>query len=217
MHGDAERPIADGKLSHRHRPELDRAVHQVLEVRRGERERARARMELCGHGPCAAGRARRRLERQRGRRIVESAGPHDRGGHVHVDVRDVDRQVGAVDVIAVDLVAHGDAVGVRAHRPPRRIGSRDSQIVALGVHGLHVVHVLREVVNRIAPGRRPAHAQFERGRAEAGKRDLDLHPVVLRFRNGETVRDGCGRRRYRGGSGRQGQDEREPQLTVACH
>ena len=83
---------------------------------------ARARMQLRRDGPGAAGHARRRFERQRRRRIVEPARPHDRRGHVHVDVRRVDREIRAVDEIAEDLVPDRHRAAVRGHGPSGWIG-----------------------------------------------------------------------------------------------
>ncbi len=92
---------------------------------------ARAGMELRRHRPGAAGYARRLFERQRRRRIVEPARPHDGGGHVHVDVRRIDGQVRAVDEIAIDLVPDGHGVAVRCHRPSGRIGAGDRELAAV--------------------------------------------------------------------------------------
>ena len=92
------------------RAELGRAVHQVLEVRRGERPAGRR------SGTAAS----RRFQSEpsggsnvtRTRTPFEAARPHQRRRHVHVRVRGVDAEVRAVDVVAEDLVddAHGAVV-----------------------------------------------------------------------------------------------------------
>ena len=151
-------------------------------------------MQLRGHRPSAPGDARiRRRQRERHRAIVEPARPHDRGRHVHVHVRGVDRQVRAVDAIAEHLVAHRHAAPVFADGPAGRIGPRDRQLAAVGPRGVHVVHVLREIVQRIAARRRYAHAQLERRVAELGEHGLDLHPVMLWLGNADAIGDGSRR------------------------
>src|SRR5580765_5948373 len=57
---------------------------------------------------------------------------------------------------------------------------------------MHVVDVLREVVQRVAPRRRHAHAQLERRRVELGERGVDLQPVMLWFRNRHAIGDWSG-------------------------
>src|SRR5436190_3636943 len=57
---------------------------------------------------------------------------------------------------------------------------------------MHVVDVLGEVVQRVAPRRRYAHAQLERRRVELGERGFDLQPVMLWFRNRKAIGDWSG-------------------------
>ena len=59
--------------------------------------------------------------------------------------------------------------------------------MAVGREGVDVVHIFGEIVQRVASGRRAAHAQLERPVADVGKRRLDLHPAVLRLGEGERV------------------------------
>ena len=174
MRGEAERVAVDRELANRHRAELGRAVHQVLKIGRGELERRGPRVQLRRDAPARlAVAAAGRFERDGRGTIVEPARPHDRRRHVDVRVRRVDREVGAVDAVAEHFVAHG-------HRRPPCCGtvhpygsgrvtasSRPSAPTALDV-----VHVLREIVQRIAAWRRPAHAQLERRALELGERRI---------------------------------------------
>ena len=80
--------------------------------------------------------------------------------------------------IAVDLVLDGHAAGVRRYRPSGVVRPLEPQLAAVGVVRVHVVHVLREVVERVASGRRSAHPQLERRRRQLGERRVDLHPSL---------------------------------------
>src|SRR4249919_2011993 len=51
MRGEPEPPAVDAEFANRYRPELRRTVHQVLQVRRGEFERRRSRMQLRRDAP----------------------------------------------------------------------------------------------------------------------------------------------------------------------
>ncbi len=195
VHGEPEDVAVDRELAHRDRAELDGAVHEVLQVRRRVLEGRRAWMQLRRDPPLLPP---RRLERQHGRAVVQAARPHDGRGHVQVKVGAVDRQVGAVHRVAVDPVAHGRRAAVPGGHPAGGVGPRQRELRPVAAGHVHVVDVLREIVERVAPGRRPAHVQIERRAAEIRKRRFDLHPVVLRLGNGEPVPDRLGRRGRRG-------------------
>ena len=63
-------------------------------------------------------------------------------------------EIRAVDAVAVDLVLHRHAAAVAADGPPVRIRPRRRQLPAVGGERVHVVDVLREVVQRVAARRR---------------------------------------------------------------
>ena len=183
---ETEGMAADGELADAARPELRRAVHQVLQVRRGELERRRAQVQLGRDLPAHPGRL---LKGDGDRTIVETVCPHDRRRHVDVRVRGVHREIGPVHAIAEHLVLHCDAAAVSGHVPAVGIRPGGRQFAAVGGEGVHVVDVLREVMQRVTPRRRPAHAQLQRAAAELGERRLDLHPAMLRFGERERVAD----------------------------
>ena len=195
MDGESECPRADRELADHDGPELCRTVHQVLQVRRGQLERVGDRsprvvrrpvpvyVELRRHLPMFTGRL---LERDDRGSILEAVRPHQRRRHIDVRVVGVDRQIRAVDAIAVHLVLHGD-------------------------ERVDVVHVLREVVQRIAARRRPAHSQLERRLRQLRERRFDLHPPM--FRLGERQHVVHGRRRVKRSSLHGDEDEGEKKAS----
>ncbi len=185
MHGESEFGRIHRELADRHRTEFRGAVHQVLKIRRRELERRRSGVQLRGHFPLRTGRLH---ERQRHRPIVQPMGPHDRRRHVDVRVRRVDGQIRPVDGVPVHFVLHGDAAAMAAaHIPPVRIGPRRLQLAAVPREGVHVVHVLREIVQRVAAGRRAAHPELERHRCKIRERRFHLHPAMLWLGKGQRV------------------------------
>ena len=191
MEREAEGARADGELPHRDRTEFRGAVHQVLQVRRGELDaigarRGAAGVQLRGDLPVHAGGL---FERKRDRTIVEAARPHERRRHVDVRVRLVDGEVRAVDAIAEHFVLHRHRGAMVRHAPAVRVGSHRRQLAPAVVSDVHVVDVFREIVERVAPGRRAAHAQLERAGAELGEGRLHLHPAVLRFGKRQAIPD----------------------------
>ena len=102
-------------------------------------------------------------------------------------VRFVDGEIRAVDAIAVHLVAHCHAAAVSRDIPSVRVGPRRLYPATVGADRADVVHVLREIMKRIAAGRRSAHPQLERARFEIRKRRLDLHPPMLGLGKREAV------------------------------
>ena len=181
MRGEAERVPAQLELARDDGPELDRAVDEVLQVRRGELQGRRAGMELARHGP-RLGDTGGLCQREGDGTVVHPARPHERRRNVHVEMTGVDGEIRAVDAIAEHLVTHDHRRPVLGHRPAGGIRARDVQRAAFGRDGLHVVDVLREVVERVPSRRRDGHPQLQRLRGEVGEARLDLHPVVLRVR-----------------------------------
>ena len=189
MNREAERrrarlPSADGERPQREGAELRRAVHQVLEVRRRERLRVRAGKQLRRHAPAGAG---RRLEADVDGTLLETASPHQRGRHVDVCVRGVDRQVRAVRAIAEDAITDANVRRVLGNDPLMRCRVRHAQGGARRVRDADVEHVLRELMKRVASRRRAAHVQLERCRRQVGERELDLHPAMLGFREAQSI------------------------------
>ena len=151
------------------------------------------------------------LEADGHRPIVEPVRPHDRRRHVDVRVRGVDGEVGAIHAVAEHLVLHGDAAAVSRHVPPVRVRPCRRQLAAVGREGVDVVHVLGEVVERVASRRRAAHPQLERPVADVRKRRLDLHPAVLRLGERERVSH------RRGGVKRHGRGDEKDGDEEASH
>ena len=145
MQRQPERPPIDRKHAHPDRAELRGTVHQVFEVGGGEFQRLRAGMQLRGHAP---GLARRLRERHDDRSILEPPRPHDCRRHVDVCVRLVDREVRAIQPIAVHLVCDGNGAAVLRHIPAVRVGPRRGELATAGKRP-DVVHIFREVVQRV--------------------------------------------------------------------
>ena len=127
------------------------------------------------------------VERYGDSTVVETARPHDGCRHVDVRVGRIDCQVRAVDVIAEDLVFHGNHAAVLGNDPAVWIRSGHRDLAALAIECMNVVDILREIMRRVAARRGSAHSQFERRTAQLFKRDLDLHPPVLRLGKSEAV------------------------------
>ncbi len=158
VHGKTKRPWAHGEGLDCEGTELDRAVHQVLQVRRGELvdvgngigdgsprvgrrpvgcpRVVRRPVPVCPeqlrrHLP---GRAGRRIEGQRRRPIVEAAPPHDRRRHVDVRMARIDGQIRSIEPIAADLVFQRDGALVRRHAPSRIIRPIRPQLAGRPAH-----------------------------------------------------------------------------------
>ena len=196
------------KRADRLRAQLGRTVHEVLEVRGRERPAIAGRKELRRRHPVEAF---GRLEGHTDRPAIEAARPQEGRRHVHVRVRRIDREVGAVDVVAVDLVDDAHGAVVAADVPPIRIGPRRLQHLALPVERAKLEDVLRVFVDRVAAGRRPAHARLERAGRHVGKRHVDLGVVML---GGE--RDAIGHWRLRR-RGRRQRDEAQHESAHKTH
>ena len=203
-----ERLQPDGELRDEQRAQLDRAVHQVRQVRGGKLERVRALMQLRRGLPAGAG---RRLKLQGGRPIVHAPGPHDRRGHVQMHVRRVHSQVRPVNPVAVDLVLDRDDIPVGRHGPSGLIGPLNRQLGAISRVRVDVVDVLGELVQRVSARRRPAHTKLEGRRRHGRERRVDLHPVMLRLGNAEPIHDS--RRRVKGHVQRGHEDDDHDEKT----
>ena len=188
--------IADGERPERLVAELGRAVHQVLEVRRREGPRIVGREQLRRGLPVGA---LGRHELHADGAPLEAARPHQGRRHVHVRVRGVDAEIGAVDVVAEHLVGDAHARRMLRHVPLVRVRPDDPELAAALVEGVHVEDVLGELVQRVAARRRSAHAQLQRRRGQIGQGQFDLGIVVLRRGKRDAIHDGrlCGRRRRR--------------------
>ena len=167
--------------------ELDRAVHQVMEVRRGERQRivvsdrAGSTTRHLRPGGCSKRTRAGRLSNPR----------------AHISVAGMFRcacvastlEIGAVDAIAKDAVGDDDRAVVTGHVPLVQIGTRGRERRALAVAHRDVEHVLRELVQRIASRRRAAHADLQRPGRNLGEGHLDLHPAMLGRRKRQAIID----------------------------
>ena len=166
-HPDLERP--------QHlRPELDRAVEQVGEVRRREHQRIVGGVELRGHRPGDVG---RRHERQPGGPRLEGLRPHQRGRQVEVRLRGVHARVGAVDAVGEQAIADADGAAVILDAPDVQAWPGRRQRPAGAVADLQLENVLRELVQRVAAGRAAAHVDLERIRRDVAEHHLDVDDV----------------------------------------
>ena len=101
----------------------------------------------------------------------------------------VDCEMRPVEVVAEHLVSHAHGAAVRRHVPLRRIRALDGERHAAPVIYLHVVHVAREFMDGIPPGRGARHHHLERAGRHVGKGHLDLHPMMLRFGKADVIRN----------------------------
>ena len=169
-------PIVDRELTQHEVAEVGRAVHQVVDVRRGEDQRIGGRKQLRGDAPFLSW----RLHERHARRPLEPAArEHQRGGNVDVRVHVVDAEIGAVGAIAEDLVGDDDGAVVAGDVPLMRIGTRRGDRLALAVGDRHVEDVLRELVERVTAGRGARHPQLQRAGRHVRESRFDLHPAML--------------------------------------
>ncbi len=172
--------------------QLGRAVHQVLQVGRRERQRIARGKQLCRRHPR---RSFRRLERDAHSATVEPAGPQQRRRHVHVRVRRIDAEIRAVDVIAVNLVDDSYRAVVAGDVPLIGARPRRRQRLSLAVERLQLEDVLGVFVQRVPARRRSTHARLERPGGQVGEYHFDLRVVMFRRRKGDAVGDGRLRQR----------------------
>src|SRR5215831_8220218 len=99
----------------------------------------------------------------------------------------IDARVGAVRIVAENLVNDADGSVVAGYTPYVRFGPGVCQSLAFAVVCLELEDIFREFRHRVATRRRSAHANIERLRAQVGERDFYLHPVVLRFGKGDFI------------------------------
>src|SRR5690606_6024002 len=162
-------------LAHVEVAQLDRAVEEVVEVRRGERVWRIARDELRGDLPV---RALGRVELDGDRPVLEAARPDEGGRDVQVRVRRVDPAVGAVGAVGEEGVGEAHGAVVPGDDPAVWVGLGDLERTAAGVRGLDGVDVLRELVDRVAAGGGPAHTDLEGAGGEVGEGDKNACLVV---------------------------------------
>ncbi len=180
----------------RHRPlvprlraEVRRRIHEVLQVRRGEGRRVAGGEELGGNRPLGIGGVERHADRAR----LHPARPGEGCRDVEVRHAAIDPGIRAVATISKQRVRHVHGPVVSRHRPPVGIGARDGEDLSLGVGRLERVDVLRELVQRVAPRGRAAHAHLEGTGRHAGERRGDLGLVVRGVGKGYLVGDRRGR------------------------
>src|SRR5690606_18877660 len=133
--------------------------------------------------------------------------PHERCGDVQVRVRVVDGRVRAVRAVCEKGVAHADGAVVARHVPLVYVRTRDLEGVAGAVRRDDVIDVFRELVERVAAGRGPAHPQLERPGRQVAVLDRDLRLVVLPVGEGDVVDRGVLRR------GRSGCEQQRAERT----
>ena len=136
-------------------------VHQIRKIGRGERLLVGAGEQLRRHAPRGSGRA---LEADGRAPLLEAAYPHQRCRHVDVGVVGIDAQIRAVRSVAEHAIVDADGVRVRCDVPTIGIGAGHRQRAAALVGDPDIQHVLRELVKRVSPRRRSAHAQVHRDR-----------------------------------------------------
>ena len=205
----AMHPIVDGEGAPDKAAELDGTVHQVVQVRGRERQGIVGGKQLRGHLP---GAPRGTLEPHARRAHERPAHEHEGRRCIDVRVARIDAEVRAVRAIAKHLVAHDHCAVVAGDIPLVQAGTARRQQAALAIGHLHVEHVLRELVERIAAGRHAAHPDFGRPCGQAGEAGLDLHPALLDGGKLHAVLEGRGHRRLRPCSGRH---KREPRTQQA--
>ncbi len=165
----------------RHRPvtlvpggQLDGAVHEILQVARGEDGRIAGRGQLGGDLPPGL-----RVEADADRPGVLPHGPQEGRGDVQPGVGRVDLRIGAVAPVAEQRVAHRHRAVMAGHRPAIGIGSLDGQRLARAIDGRHRIDVLGELVQRIAAGRGAGHLEADGRAVEPSIGDADLRLVML--------------------------------------
>ena len=80
---------------------------------------------------------------------IQASRPHQCRRHVQVRVRGIDREIRAVDVVAVEFVDDPDSPVVTSDIPLVRVRPRHRERLALAIEGLQLEHVLRVFVQRI--------------------------------------------------------------------
>jgi hypothetical protein len=104
-------------------------------------------------------------------------------------VRTIDRDIGAIAVIAIERVAKGHRTAVTRDPPAVRARALDFERNSIRPLGFNIVEVLGEVMDRVAAGRGPAHDHFERRVAEVTKQHFDPGLVVRSLIERKTVLD----------------------------
>ena len=185
MRAGVHRPAPQGVVA-----QLGGAVHEILQIGSGERERVAGGQELGGRLPAAVG---RRLEGDADGAVLQSAGPHERGRDVQMRMGGVDPGVGAVSMVAVKGVVHLDGAVLAPDGPAIRVGSAERKRMPLPIGGAHGVDVLGELVERVAAWRGAAHPKLDRlAHGEAGEPHRDFCLVVHRVGEADVVDDSLG-------------------------
>ena len=191
--------VFHGERAQRVVAQLRGTVHEVLQVRRGERPRILGWKKL---GRDLPRRLRGSHEGDADRTRVQLTSPYQRRGHVHVRVRRVDSEVGAVHHVAEHFVGEPYRTVVIGDVPLVRIRAGDRQLPPAAVVGVNVEHVFRIFVDGVSAGRRSAHPRFEHASCELTKRDFNLGVMMLRSGKRHFIDDGrlrserCGEQKH---------------------
>ena len=95
-----------------------------------------------------------------------------------------------IRMVAEDLVDDAHGAVVTGDVPLVHVRPREGERRALAVERFEGEDVLRELVHRVASGRRPAHPRVKRLPTDPLDGHLDLHPVMLRLGEGNAIGDG---------------------------
>ena len=127
--------------------QLREAVHEVLEIRRGEGPRIVRRKQLGRDFPV---RSLRRCEADLHRPRFLALHPHERRRHVHARVCCIDAHVRAVGRVAEDFVDDTNGAVVTGDAPDVDVGTICRELRALAVKHLGGKNVLRKFVHGVA-------------------------------------------------------------------
>ena len=185
-------PLPQCEIAH-----FDGTVHEVVEVGCRKGHRIVRREQLRGHAPL---RAVRQLEGHANLPVAETPRPHESGRHIQMGMSLIHLRIGSICPIGKKRIRDPNRTIVNRHVPLVRIRPGDLQGKPVPVLGSNRVHVLGEVVERVAPRGGTAHSQLERHRRQIGKRNTDLRLVVHDVGKGYLVDNLSTRRRYDSGA-----------------
>ena len=163
--------------------EFCRAVHQILQVRCREHEPVVRWKQLGGHRPG---------DHTGWSKVIRTGRSSRPRAHImwpacSCGVSRVDRKIGAVDPVAEDTVPYADRPVVVSHMPLVRARPRKRQLLVSSIEDLNGKDVLRKLVPSVPAGRRAAHEETNRRRAQLRKHRVDLQPAVFGRRKREAV------------------------------
>ncbi len=181
--GDAKGGVFDLPLGFGVRAQLDRTIHELFEIRGGP-PAIGLLGEFAGDAPIGAGGD---FEMQRGRGVFESRRPNERGGQIEMSMSGIDGGIGTIDAIAIQGIFDDHGGVLAGDGPAVRIRLLDGERMTRFVEGAYVINVLGELVQRIAAGRRAAHAQLEGRIGYAGEGSADLGFMVNGVREAQFV------------------------------